>query len=88
MSNLLQILPCHIDKDGPEPDLDKYFVNDGKSANFRGRKLVGVTTDLGIFRGCWKNESFSKVLMWNHDSASDSLPQILKVLETLNTMNE
>jgi hypothetical protein len=87
-SDILQILPCHIDKEGVQPDLEKYFVHDGKNANFRGRKLLGVTIELGNFKGNWKNEEFSQVLMWHHDTPSDSLSQVLKVMETLNDLNE
>jgi hypothetical protein len=84
---MLQILPCYIDKDGEEPDLEKYFLHDGETGNFRGRKLVGVTTELKEFKGLHKKKCFSKVLMWSHDTKSESLGQILKVMKTLDALN-
>jgi hypothetical protein len=84
---ILQIMPCHIDTEGHVPDLEKYFINDGKNGNFRGRRLVGVTTDLGSYKGNWKESEFSKVLMWSHDASCDDLSRILKVMETVNELN-
>ena len=85
---MLQILPFSIDKDGNEPDLDKYFIHDGENGNFRGRKLVGVVTELGKFKGICGKESFSKVMFWNRDTSSQSFSQILNVMDTLNELNE
>ena len=85
---MLQILPCKIEKDGREADIQKYFINNGEIGTFRGRRLVGETTDLNGYKGSIGQESFTKVLMWNHDTCGNHFPQIIKIMDTLNTLNK
>jgi hypothetical protein len=84
---MLQILPCKIEKSGTEPDLQKYFINNGGVAHFRGRRLEGEFINLKNYKGSLGQESFTQVLMWNHDTCGDHFSQILKVMDTLNSLN-